>query len=157
MFIQCVQIAAYLPNARLVSVYLDHVLEAAGEEFSKYFRKEFLREMEVDGRKALLPLFWCGDRSPARAGHPASQNLAEHSIGLIKNILEKRPKDELTFLRELEKRCGLTTEAPSGERGFLGESQELALAPLPLGQMSPDLLSGRASCSKSCFRSVLAW
>ena len=93
----------------------------------------------------MLPLFWCGDRSPAKAGHPASQNLAELSINLIKNVLEKKPKDEISFLQELEKRFALVTSGPTAEHGWLGESQELCLTPLPLQSMSPDLLQGIAA------------
>jgi hypothetical protein len=142
LFLQYVQILAYMPCGAHVSLYLEHLLIAAGPSFANYFTREFCREATIQQRKTLLPLFWCGDKSPAKAGHPASQNLAELSINLIKNVLEKKPKDEITFLEDLEKRFALVTSGPTGEHGWLGESQELRLTPLPLDSISPDLLRG---------------
>ena len=70
----------------------------------------------------LLPLFFSGRGGKTRAGHPASQNLAELAVKLAKEVAAKKgvTKSEIEFLLAFEKQYGLATECPSDIHGFLG-------------------------------------
>lgn len=152
-FLKQVRLSAYLPSPALASVFWQQVLSQAGDSFRAYFRKHCLRECQIEGvdEPVLLPLFFSGRGGKTRAGHPASQNLAELAVKLAKEVAAKKgvTKSEIEFLLALEKRYSLATECPSDIHGFLGSSQELRRAPLDPMNFSPDLIAGNGRPWKS--------
>ena len=67
------------------------VIAARAPSFAKYFRKECLHDIRVGPDPAFLALWWSGLKSRTRAGHPASQNLAENFMNLVKSSISIEP------------------------------------------------------------------
>ena len=141
---------AYLPRTAMVHLVVRYVLQDVGDSFRTYFIKHCCKEQKVEGNTWHLPMFYCGAGSAAsRAGHPASQNLAELSIKLLKEVVRKKPKSEIELLEKLERRYSLATQCETAEHGFLGPSQECSLTPLSPSCSSPDIRSGEGRPYKS--------
>ena len=84
---KAVRLMAYVPTGPLFHQFWEVMLPVLADKvptFAKYFRKECLHELRLGTDRAFLALWWSGMKSRTSAGHPASQNLAENFMNLIK-------------------------------------------------------------------------
>ena len=88
----------------MVCLFMQYELEKPSASFKDYFKTHVCREKLVDGVRLYVPLFYCGSGSSARAGHPASQNLAELAVKLVKDVVQRKPVSEQDLLLQLADR-----------------------------------------------------